>query len=118
MDTTTTNEFKKYQDIRHLAKEIAESIGNPENIAATTDKIVELAGAITAQDMSGYATKQDVKDIRADITHMRNEVLIIESRLLIKIAESSTSNLKWTVGILLIQTGLIIGVMGKMLGKW
>lgn len=63
--------------------------------------------AIQEITLSGVATKQDVKDIRAEIQDVRNEVQDVEKGLRKEIQDIKNEMLKFQV----IQTIAIIGVM-------
>lgn len=96
MDTT----FQKYQDLRQIAKHLATGIATPEKVEEATETLMQFAEAITAQDMTGYSTKGDIIDVKLEIK--------------LAVAEMQATIYKVQAGALVI----IIGVLGKMLGKW
>lgn len=77
------SEFKKYQDIRNIARSLAEDLVESDKVEKTTDDLVELAGAIAYQDTSSFATTGDIKDLRNelknDIKDVRNEIDLLRS---------------------------------------
>ncbi len=53
--------------------------------------------------------------LKRDIEPVKNEVKEAELRLEARIAETKTDLIKWMIGLLVAQSGLIIGVMMKLI---
>jgi len=84
MTSTTANEFKKYQDIRHIARRIAEGVATPDKVEQATDELVEFAGAIASQDLTGYATKTDFKELDHKIDLLGEKVNAMPDKITVR----------------------------------
>lgn len=110
----STNEFKKYQDIRHIAKNIVSYLRQPDSDSDyAIDEIENLAGAIMSKDMSGYATKGDIKEIHIKID-------TVESKLLLKMDVFKRDIILWVLlgNFAIAQTPNFFSWLGKVSGKW
>jgi hypothetical protein len=121
---THMNEFNKYQNIRHIAKRLAEEMTDKDHVENATEVIVELAGAITARDMSGYATKSDIAEVKQEIAEVKIE-LKHEIELLKQFTRSDMAILRkdliiWILGgsFVINQLPHMFTFVGKVLGKW
>lgn len=61
---------------------------------------IAIESTIAFQDTSKLATKEDIANLKADMTNMH------------------ITTIKWSIGLLIGQTLFILGLLGKLTGKW
>lgn len=70
MNTTIHNEYKKYKDLRFIAKHIALGFKDELDSEELTESLMSFAETISSQDMRGFATKGDIKALNSHIDHI------------------------------------------------
>lgn len=72
-------------------------MANDDKVEQATDELVEFAGAISAQDLTGYATKGDIRELELKMSIFRKDIIL------------------WLGGIMIIGFGSVVGMLVKYL---
>lgn len=79
-----------------------------------SETITEAVEELEKSQLEQLATKGDIKQVELQIKEIDARITEIKAQLEVKIAESKVELIKWVVGMLLVQSGLMIGAMFAM----
>lgn len=80
------------------------------------DEAEAIAEAVRdVQDSADVATKYDLALVQQDIAALRKDVAVIEAKLEVKIAETKGELIRWVVGVGMLQTAMIAGLLMKLI---
>lgn len=101
----TTISFDTLQFVQRLRK-AGINEGEAEAIAEAVRDV---------QDSADVATKYDLALVQQDIAALRKDVAVIEAKLEVKIAETKSELIRWVVGVGMLQTAMIAGLLMKLI---
>lgn len=101
----TTISFDTLQFVQRLRK-AGINEGEAEAIAEAVRDV---------QDSADVATKYDLALVQQDIAGLRKDVAVIKAELEVKIAETKGELIRWVVGVGMLQTAMIAGLLMKLI---
>ncbi len=106
-------ELRLLKEIETVRKEIKELEGRlATEIETVRKEIKELEGRLATEiEIVRKETKELEGRLATEIEAVRKEIKEVELRLVTKMGEFKLDTIKWVAGLLLVQTGVIVGVM-------
>ena len=100
-------------DTHAFIKELEYAGYSKKQAEAQCVAISRVLNQIEESRLAELATKRDIKELEVEIvkakTELEGKIVTVKTDLEVKIAATKTQTIKWVVGMLIVQAGILIG---------